>query len=162
MYDLDEVDVGRALWLAEATDESFLLLLDIVANPPWIIDPDPWGYWRGRKPDYWENAPVAMLGEWVRRNPDMAIPQIGSLLCNPHARSIAIDTLYEAQHPSSIPLLKSLVEQWDQLSEDELLSLIDTLGESNHADALPPLKQLQILIPSDRTVIHKEINLFLS
>jgi hypothetical protein len=70
--------------------------------------------------------------------------------------------MYEVSHPSVIPWLKPWVEKWDQLTDDELFSLIDALLETRHSDAVLPLKQLQTLIPAEKTELHREIDLALT
>lgn len=156
MYDLDEVELGQDLWLEAATEESFRLLFDIVLHPP------DWNWSRGRMPDHWEDAPSRMLGEWGRRNPEVAIRQLGSLLSNSNTRAIALSSLYEVGHPVVIPYLKPLIKDWDQLNDDELMLLIDAFWQTRHIEAVLPLKQLQTLIPVEKTELHREIILALA
>jgi hypothetical protein len=40
--------------------------------------------------------------------------------------------------------------------------LIDALMETRHSEAVLPLKQLQTLLPADRTELHREIDLALT
>jgi hypothetical protein len=156
MYGPDEVELGQNLWLEAATEESFRLLFDIVLHPP------DWDWSHGRMPDHWADVLSRMLGEWGRRNSEIAIPQLGSLLGNPNTRAIALLSLYEAGHPDAIPCLKSMVEEWDQLTDDELFLLIDALWQTKHLEAVLPLKQLQTLIPAEKTELHREIGLALT
>ncbi len=142
------------MWLEAATEESFQLLLDVAANPP---------TWKSQHyPNYWEGTLSEMLGEWARRNPDSAIPKLGSLLHNPAVRPIILSSLYEAGQPSAIPWLKSMVEEWERLTNDELMTFIDALWQTKHRNAVLPLKQLQTLLPPEKTELHKEISLALA
>jgi hypothetical protein len=104
-----------------------------------------------------------MLNKWVQRNPEMVIPQLGSSLIYPAARPIVLWAFtYDINPRSVIPWLTPLIENWNDLSEDELFCLIDAFWQTSHPDAGLPLKRLQTLLPAEKMELHREIDLALT